>query len=143
LNYNIQQTLNQNTFEIDFKTDREEVEFRDEKLHQKLRNIVLMIAHYSYSFFDKTLTVTGVYRMQIEQDRIYKDNPKYKKKPWRSVHQEFRGVDLRVSNLNDEQIKTLLSIANTIQYDLKRPTKKTALMHDVGEGNHIHVQVMP
>lgn len=127
---------------LDFKTDKIQVEWEDERLKDKIKHIAILLAFYSWHFFKKRLTITCIFRTQHEQDNIYKHNEKYKKKKWQSVHQYFRGIDLRTWELDDNEIKILLEIANTIPYDLNRPGKKTALYHDLGTGAHLHIQCM-
>jgi hypothetical protein len=125
---------------IEFKTDRVRSEWDNEQLNDKLKNIIILLAFYSWNFFQKKLTITEIFRTQDEQDRYYRDNEKYKKKPWASVHMFYRGIDLRTKYYDDVEIKTLLKIANTIPYDLNKPSKKTLLYHDVGKGKHLHAQ---
>lgn len=127
---------------IEYKTNRILEEWKNPELKDKLKNIVVLLAFYSWHFFQKKLVVTGIYRTQEEQDRYYADNEKYQHKPWNSVHQYWRGVDIRSYTYDDVEIKTLMKIANTIPYDLNRPTKKTCIYHDVGKGKHIHIQTL-
>lgn len=53
-----------------------------------------------------------------------------------------RGIDLRIFNVGIAQL-----IANAINrrwiYDSERPGKKVAIVHDVGSGWHLHLQVHP
>jgi hypothetical protein len=86
-------------------------------------------------------------RTQSEQDYIYTvlvdDSTKaqYKLKPWLSVHQFKRGIDFRCSDMTDEMKDfTKHFFAQTV-YDGTQPGKLTCLIHDVGAGNHIHLQV--
>ncbi len=92
------------------------------------------------------LVLTHVWRKQSEQDNIYLDhsNPRvharYRAAPWKSVHQcsPVRGADLRA---DDEAGAVAAWINSRWQYDPKRPRYSCAIIHDVGAGRHIHVQV--
>jgi len=84
--------------------------------------------------------LTCVLRTQDEQDDIYKDNPRYKDNPWKSVHQYNRGFDLRTHDMEADMVKDLADFMNRIVYDKNRPDKKTCKVHDVGRGMHFHIQ---
>ena len=128
---------------ISYKTNRIMNEFHSDKLKPKLKSIVILLAYYSWSFFGKRIVLTDIFRTQKEQDKIYKNNKAYQKKPFQSVHQFWRGVDIRVrkDSLTKKEAQTLTNIANTIQYDTKRPILKTALFGDSLHKSHIHIQV--
>ncbi len=125
---------------IEFKTLKQRNEWLDRRLSIKLQGIVFAMANISYYIFDKPLVITEIYRTQKQQDKYYKNNPVYREKPWPSVHQHWRGIDIRTSNYTQAQIDILLNIANCIQYDPQREERKTAIYHDVNHGLHLHVQ---
>ena len=126
---------------ISLKTLEQQSEWLDKKLNEKLRGIVIAIGNISYYVFNKPLIITEVYRTQKTQNSYYKNNPAYIQKPWNSVHQYYRGVDIRTNNHYTElQISILINIANSIPYDIDRPGKKTGLYHNIGKGNHLHLQ---
>ncbi len=127
---------------IEFKSDRVLQEWDSPYLSQKLKNIILILATYSWYIFEKKIIITSIFRTQEEQDKYYSTNENYKKKPWKSVHQLWRGVDLRSYIYTDVEIQSLLKITNTIPYDLNRPNKKTAIYHNVGVGDHLHIQIV-
>lgn len=54
----------------------------------------------------------------------------------------LRGIDLRSTVFDDPQ-KICDDINIVWIYDPKRPDKKTAIYHDIGQGPHIHLQVHP
>ena len=92
----------------------------------------------------KVLIVTDVLRTQEEQDQIYRHLIIYKQKPWKSVHQFGKGLDIAVSNLIEIGIdpdKLVKAVNANWIYDPSRPKKKCAVRHDVGRGYHIHLQV--
>ena len=82
-----------------------------------------------------------VLRTQEEQDSIYGNNSNYQNKPWKSVHQFWRGVDLRNNDMKPGMADDLAEVLNKIPYDESRPEKKSCIVHDVGRGDHIHIQV--
>lgn len=125
---------------IEFKTRRIEEEWSSGALSHKLTQIIGVIAIYSKIKFKKNIVITGIYREQKEQDEIYGNLEEYKNNPWRSVHQFWRGVDLRSSIYTNKEITDLVNFVNNIPYDTSRPNKKTCTYHNVGSGDHIHVQ---
>lgn len=59
-----------------------------------------------------------------------------------SVHntKPCRGLDIRSTVYNDPQA-VVDDINNYATYDPARPNKKCAILHDIGKGVHIHLQV--
>lgn len=51
-----------------------------------------------------------------------------------------RGLDIR-SWIYDEPQKIVDDINKHWEYDFKRPEKKCAILHNIGKGEHIHLQV--
>ena len=126
-----------------FKTDRIRREWESMDLPDKLRRIVVSIEQFMLAKYSYEITVTQILRTQEEQDNIYGDRENYQVNPWKSVHQFFRGIDIRNRDMTPQMIEDVLMLANQIIYDDKRPHKQTAKSHDVGKGDHIHLQVMP
>lgn len=124
---------------IKFKTDRIKNEFDWKKIKPKLIRLIELISLYVELKYKKNILITGLIRTQAEQDSIYKNNPKYKKKPWRSVHEFGRGGDLRSWTFTKEQIADIKKFANMIPY---RKGKNTCVVHNVGRGIHFHFQVI-
>ncbi len=110
------------------------------KIDERLKAMLFFLDYYVTQRYNKEIMITELIRTQAEQDIIYKDDPKYKKGPkWASVHQYGRGADLRVSEFTLDEIKDILDLLNKIPYGDGR--HKTALIHNVGFGDHIHIQV--
>lgn len=122
-----------------FKTKREEDEFLSKAVDQRLKDLVNMIDLYMRVRYGKRTTITGVMRTQEEQDFIYRANPAYQVKPWMSVHQIGRGVDIRCNDMTEAEITDVVEVLNRIPY--RTPGKSTAIRHNVGAGDHIHIQV--
>ena len=124
---------------IKFKTVRVSKEWESGKLPQKLKDIIVLLAYYSITFFKIPITITCIFRTQEEQDKIYQGNVTYHHKPWKSNHQYWNAIDLRSKDFTEKQIEILVSIANTIRYRTKGKT--TAVYHKVNGGAfHFHIQ---
>lgn len=131
---------------ITFKTDRQKAEYND--ISGKLRQLIEMLSLYMWLKYGRQIMITELKRTQEEQDDIYSKHSdkavraKYKKKAWSSVHQFDRGADIRTHDWERHEIKDALFWLNQIVYDKKRPRKKTAIYHDIGTGEHLHLQVL-
>jgi len=126
--------------QILFKTPRINQEYKD--LYEKnrhLQDIILECQMYAYHKWGKNITVTMIYRTDAEQAEIYKDDPKYKEKPFKSPHQFWQAFDLRSSTFDTTQINELVNMLNTV-YNNTNGYKWTSVCHDVGKGEHLHVQ---
>jgi len=108
-------------------------------IKSKLKKLIELISFYVELKYKKNIMITGLIRTQAEQDSIYKNNKKYQKKPWKSVHQFGRGCDLRSWTFTKEQIRDIQEFANRIPY---RKGKNTCVVHNVGRGLHFHFQVL-
>lgn len=133
-----------------FKTDRQKKEWESGKVNFKLIHIINWLCEYlklTYPSY-KGLTLTDIFRTQKEQDNIYQNHndekiqKKYLKSPWQSVHQYWRGVDIRTSDMPGKMAYRLSKLLEQIPYDRERPRKKTAVFHNIGTGEHCHLQVM-
>lgn len=55
-----------------------------------------------------------------------------------------RGIDLRSWEYTSHELKKIESYINSDWvYDPERPEMKCCIIHDVGKGDHIHLQVHP
>lgn len=104
-----------------------------------LKSLILDLDKYAYDRYQKNLVITMIYRTNEEQDNIYKDDERYKKKKFKSPHQFFQGVDIRSSIFNEDEIKDLVNYLNT-RYNDSNYYKYTAKCHNVGLGDHFHIQ---
>ncbi len=124
---------------IKFKTAVIEGQFKWRVIKPRLKKLIDLISLYVELKYKKNIMITGLIRTQAGQDSIYKDNPRYKKKPWKSVHQFGRGCDLRSWTFTMNQINDIKKFANMVPY---REGKKTCVVHNVGRGLHFHFQVL-
>lgn len=68
---------------------------------------------------------------------IRSDNPN-------SVHAYGRGADIRTRDWPDYLKQRVADAVNLVfQYDPDRPHMQCAMIHDVGQGEHLHLQVHP
>ena len=83
------------------------------------------------------ITITEIYRTQAMQDRYYPGGTA------KSVHQFYRGIDIRVTTMGADQVRELAEDFNTAYpYDPARPKMDSFLIHDVGHGLHLHIQTV-
>ena len=94
--------------------------------------IVLRAIHLS----DSKLYITHIFRTEAQQRKFYPKDPKKQ-----SVHQYWRGVDLGVQKYGLTKSGVLVDQINEeFPYDKRRPKIKTALVHNIGQGVHLHMQ---
>jgi len=125
---------------INHKTDR----INDEFLHLDEHNVPLEelvwdVASYCKKQFNKDITITMIWRHQTEQDDIYKDNEQYQIQEFKSPHQFWQAVDLRSSIFTEEEIDDIVKYLND-KYNESNYYKWTAKNHNVGRGDHFHIQ---
>lgn len=120
---------------ITFKTDKQQNEWHNKNLDNRLKFLVEALALISWGFFEKRLVITEIFRTQEENDKIYREPGHI------SVHQLWRGIDIRTKDYTSKQVQTLVDIANQIVYDENRPHMQTAVYGDERHQDHIHLQV--
>jgi hypothetical protein len=118
---------------LQFKTERIKTEFPT--IDNRLRVILFALSEFVDYTFNKTIMLTELWRTKAEQLAIYPDKPQMT-----SVHQEGRGADIRVIGwFTDDECNKILKFLNaTFEYNNQY---QTALRHNVGQGDHIHIQV--
>lgn len=106
-----------------------------------LSDLLFDLRDYVQDKFGKDIYLTQIYRLQEEQDEYYKNNERYKKKKFKSPHQFYHAFDLSVyrSNFSDEECEDIIEYL-TQKYDENNYYKTTAFRHDIGHGDHFHVQ---
>lgn len=92
----------------------------------------------------KPLVITCLLRDRATQEAIYQKAMSIgAKEPIRSPHEDGRAVDISTRGLSDDVIAGLVDHLNrTFPYE-GNPRFRTAIRHDVGQGDHIHIQVAP
>jgi hypothetical protein len=122
-----------------YKMDNLKSEFADTNLDYRLRVIVYALAGFVYHNFGKNITITEILRTQEMQDLYYKDDPIYKQSKWLSTHQYWRAIDLSLKYFTDSEIEEIAKFLSHFQYG--SIGKSTAIIHDIGLGKHLHIQV--
>lgn len=143
---------------IEYKTERQRKEFHSEldvttcgghfRINPRVVYLLFWIEKLISAKYTKyvSLKITDVLRTQEEQDKIYKHNGHYQLNPWQSVHQYGRGIDISLEDLKEHNVDLhwLKNIVNKDWvYDFNKPDKDCLIIHDVGHGMHIHLQVHP
>jgi len=109
------------------------------RIDNRLQALLIYTSGLVDYLYSQHVVVTMLLRSQAEQDRIYGADPAYQARPWKSVHQVGRGVDIRSYTYTRSQIDNIVAeINSSYLYSAQHPT---ALYHDVGQGAHIHLQV--
>lgn len=96
----------------------------DKGISRELRMVILEALWYSRSHFGKGIIITSLIR---------KDNKD-------SVHYYGMGGDLRSRCYASDQLLELRTYIN-LHYPYRTAGKQTCMIHDVGQGIHIHLQV--
>jgi len=133
---------------IKYKNDSErlaqelmELQYKNNDLYELMVND---LAPWILTMFGKDLVITMIYRTDAEQDSIYngKSNSrgrKYDEKPWKSPHQFYHAIDLRSKTFSENEIESIVSYINR-KYQPSNYYKSTAFCHNVGLGDHFHLQ---
>lgn len=104
-----------------------------------LKSLVEDLNIYVNRTFKKKLMLTMIFRTEAEQDFLYADNEKYKKKKFKSPHQFWQAVDIRSKTFTDSEVKQLEDYLND-KWNKDNYYKWTAKNHTVGHGMHFHIQ---
>jgi hypothetical protein len=124
---------------IQFKTDIIKPEF--DTIDDRLRIMIYSLAGYVSYNFGKQIIITELLRTQTTQDSYYANNPDYQNKKWFSVHQFSRGCDVSLQYFTPSEINDIELFGNL--HFVYNNTLKAFLIHDIGLGPHLHLQVPP
>ena len=123
---------------FEFKTSESKIDFDDTRLDYRLKIILYALAGFVYWTYGKQITITEIFRTQEMQDNYYKDDPLYQQKKWLSTHQMWRAADISVYYFTEYEIKRMTEFL--CHFDYATVGKSTFLIHDVGQGKHLHLQ---
>jgi len=99
-------------------------------------DLVFMVMTYT-SQIGTPVTITEIFRTEAMQRRYYRNSSV------RSVHQEWRGVDVSVRGVGLSLVEHYCDALNELfPYDETRSNLKSFLLHDTGMGMHLHIQNM-
>lgn len=108
--------------------------------NEPLYELILDLHQYIDKTYDKDIIITMIYRTQEEQDYLYRNSEKYKKKPFKSPHQFNQAVDIRSWLYTEGEIEDIVEYLNT-KYNDSNYYRWTAKVHEVGNnGIHFHIQ---
>ena len=127
---------------VNFKTPRTQNEYviHLPKHNMDLKNLIEDLNKYTNKTFKKKVILTMIDRTQAEQDYLYRNSTKYKKKKFKSPHQFWHAVDIRSFIFTRAEIKRIENYLNK-KYNDKNFYRWTAKAHEVGNnGMHFHIQ---
>lgn len=107
--------------------------------NRPLLELIIDLSFHVEEEYKKNLTITHLYRTEEEQDYFYRSNSKYQKKPWKSPHQVYAALDLRSRTFTKEEREHITEYLNK-KYNPTNYFRFTAKVHDIGHGEHWHVQ---
>lgn len=107
--------------------------------NKDLLEIAVDIAYYCVQNKYPDLVITMIFREEEEQDRIYRNNARYQQKKFKSPHQFWHALDIRSRTFTIEQIDKLVNYLN-LKYNSSNHYRWTAKCHNVGLGDHFHIQ---
>lgn len=134
---------------LGFKNDSQRLMDELEALeltNEPLYNLVQDLCQYVEDKYQKDVIITMILRTQEEQDAIYKgktssDGRKYDETPWKSPHQFGNSIDIRSHVFTKKEIYDIENYLNS-KYDNTNYHKWTAKNHNVGLGDHFHIQYL-
>ena len=107
--------------------------------NNELINLLIELNKYTNRNFKKPILLTMVFRTQAQQDYLYRNSARYKKKKFISPHQLWHGADIRSHSFTKSEIEQIEAWINN-KYNSKNYYKWTAKYHNNGNGNHFHIQ---
>lgn len=115
------------------------------RMNRPLLKLLFDVRNYCRDNFGKDVIITMIYRTDEEQNNIYRGTTRngrlYDVKPWRSPHQFYHALDLRSFIFSKEEIQELVDYLNET-YNDSNYYKFTAKCHDVGLGDHFHINYL-
>ena len=127
---------------IEFKDNsiRLKNEFNDLKVkNPTLYDILIDLNEFANKQYSKNVIITMIFRSDAEQDFIYKDDARYLAKPFKSPHQFWHGVDIRSWTFSADEITEIEEYLNS-KWNKGNYYKWVAKCHNVGHGDHFHIQ---
>jgi HD-like signal output (HDOD) protein len=120
------------------------IQFKQPQLHEELPKVDFRIRAIIYALsgflsynYGLDITLTELLRTKAQQDEYYKNDPAYQKAKFVSTHQVGRAVDIRI-DFDDEVLEAIKHFLDHFKYNRSKPLY---LIHDIGLGRHLHIQV--
>lgn len=117
------------------------------RVDPRLKVVLFALSTFAWRQFKKDIYITELLRTQRQQDEYYGNIEAYKTKPWYSVHQFGRGADASIKGAKERNVLPLTEDEVSAIEDfldrhfLYNGPYKTCIVHDIGQGVHIHIQV--
>ena len=127
---------------VEFKTDRVMTEYHNDLLAENpdLFYIVEDLNKWVQKTFKKKTILTMIFRTEAEQDYLYRNSAKYKRRKFKSPHQFYHAVDIRSFIFTKAEIGRIERYLNK-KYNERNYYRWTAKCHEVGNnGMHFHIQ---
>lgn len=116
---------------IDFKTDKIKKQWDSEKLNPRLKKYILILGLYTYTEYNKQIILTSIYRTKKEEYLLKSSG----------IHNCWRAIDIRTSNLTELEIKRIVKICNEFLHYDSGEYRDIAVYGDSRHRDHIHCQV--
>lgn len=109
----------------------------------ELYGLLMDLCAFVEANYKKDVVITMIYRTQEEQDWLYRDSAKYKKRKFKSPHQFWHAIDLRSWIYTEKERKEMVKFLNERGSAQNNYYNWTAKVHEVGNnGLHFHVQFL-
>lgn len=119
---------------INFVSKRVEKEWNDERLSERVRDIVQEAAAYAEEKYGWNFTLTSIYRTPAEDAALSASG----------IHVYWRAVDVRIKGRPQSEVNGVADYINgRYVYDPARPAMKVCFKEPHGTGPHGHFQVHP
>jgi hypothetical protein len=122
---------------ITFKEHSLNTEWLSTLLSKRLKFILYSLTAFAYIEFGKVVELTCIFRTQEQQD-IYR--AKAPSEPEFSPHTYWRAIDISIKYFTENEINEILDYINS-SVDYGDGEHLTAKRHNIGLGDHIHLQV--
>lgn len=113
--------------------------------NKPLLSLLFDLRNFVKKKYGKDITLTMIYRTDQEQDEIYlgkvRNGRLYDSKPWKSPHQFYQAFDIRSFTFSPSEITEIEDYLN-YKYNDSNYYKFTAKNHNVGLGDHFHIQYL-
>lgn len=109
------------------------------KENRLLLIILFKLRDFCKEKFNKDVVITMIGRTDAEQDELYKNDSKYLVKKFKSPHQFWHALDIRSFIFTKDEIKQIEDFLNN-NYNAANYYNWTAKCHNIGAGDHFHIQ---
>lgn len=108
----------------------------------ELLKLLVDLYHWVDSTYKKDVIITMIFRTDEEQAQLYKDDPKYQAKPFKSPHQFWAGCDLRSSLYTEAEIAGIENYLNKKHNPINYHAWTARNHKIIGSVEHFHLQYL-